>query len=68
MAKFIEAENIPADAKALVWYLDENGETQVIFKKTARAAKMAYNKITDSRNFGWMTIEEAEHGSGIMVW
>lgn len=74
----VTADMIPADATALVFTVAKGGtpgdETVTVeFKKTSRAAKMAFNKIMragggDLREYGWKVIEKREREQGTMAW
>ena len=68
MAKFIKADEIPADAKAIFHVQQtQDSETVIAFTKSVRTAKIAYNKSVGFSR-GWATIEKLDREHGIMVW
>jgi hypothetical protein len=68
----VPAAKIPAWAQALVWQTVKNEDgtetTTVTFKKTLRAAKMAYNKIREGKEYGFKTVETLARTHGTFAW
>lgn len=68
MAKFIPAEDIPADIEAIAFWEDSHGNTQWQMSKSIRGAKLIVAKHTDSPKRGWSAIDGAERTHGKMIW
>lgn len=68
MAKFIKAEDIPADMNAVAFWETSHGETMWQMSKSVRGAKMIRARHTDSPSHGWATIETSDRINGMMIW
>lgn len=71
--RHVPAADIPADAVAVYWIARESGKDEdvtVYFKKTLRAAKMAFarDRGADCVERGWGTIIDTDRKHGLMVW
>lgn len=71
MSQFIKAQDIPVTAEAIVCIKTSEGEEVIQFKKTDRAAQMAYNVALSAGNFNeitWRHLSNRDLIHGFMMW